>query len=246
MTADASSLVGVESIASRLDRLRATIAAAALGVGRDPESVTLVCVAKTQPAEALAAAIESGARCFGINYVAEGLEQMEALEGLVDSEVLSEIDWRLIGKLQSNKVGKVVSRFTAVDSIDRVKTARKLDDAARRAESTISAMIQVNVSREAQKGGVVPEEVVPLLDECAEFSHLEIAGLMAIPISGAREDERREEFADMRRLRDSCVEQGLLADDASLSIGMSNDFEVAISEGATHVRLGTALFGARA
>ncbi|MFP4615700.1 MAG: YggS family pyridoxal phosphate-dependent enzyme [Thiohalorhabdus sp.] len=223
----------------RLEDIRGRIAAAARRGGRDPEAVTLLAVSKTFPAGAVRALAEAGQRAFAESYAQEAEAKQADLADLA-------LDWHFIGPLQSNKAGRVAAAFPWVHSVDRAKIGRALER-HRAGQPPLNVCLQVNVSGEASKSGCAPEEArelaVLLRDDCP---HLRLRGLMAIPAPGAGPEDSRPAF---RRLA------GLLAElrEAvpgppwdTLSMGMSGDFEVAVEEGATHVRVGSALFGERA
>jgi pyridoxal phosphate enzyme (YggS family) len=220
------------SAARRLEEVRARIARAAERAKRDPASVRLLAVSKTQPASAVREAYDAGQRAFGENYVQELSEKSLALAALPD------LEWHFIGHLQRNKV-KDVLRATAAPVIHTVDSTRLADELARRAgDAKVRVLLQVNVAREPQKSGVLPEELPALLAHARTLPSLDVRGLMTIPPDAEPEDARPH----FRALR-SLAEAHALPE---LSMGMSADLEVAIEEGATIVRVGTAIFGARA
>lgn len=221
---------------SRLDGLLARIAGAAEQAGR-PGQVRLLAVGKTRPAAELAALAAAGQRAFGENYVQEAAAKQPALAALP-------LEWHLIGALQSNKCSDAARLFDWVQTIDRDKLLPLLDRARPAGRPPLNLLIQVNIDDEASKSGCRPEQVAALAARIRAFEHLRLRGLMAIPAPHPDPARRRAAFAAMRRLFDA-----LAADDPgidTLSIGMSDDFELAIAEGATLVRIGTALFGPRA
>ncbi|KMY85061.1 Hypothetical protein BUMB_04128c [Candidatus Paraburkholderia calva] len=226
------------SIAQHLEEVRQRIAKAAHDVSRDASSVMLLAVSKTFPAEDVRAAFDAGQRVFGENYVQEGIAKIAAL-----ADLRSGIEWHFIGPLQSNKIKVVAEQFDWVHSIDRLKIAKRLS--AQRPDSTLAlnVCIQVNVSGEASKSGVEPDEAAALAHAVAALPGLRLRGLMAIPEPVETLDDQRVPHARMRELMDALRADGLDLD--TLSIGMSADLEAAVLEGATMVRIGTAIFGAR-
>jgi hypothetical protein len=215
----------------------ARIARAANACGRDPAGVRLVAVGKTFPAEAIRAVHALGQREFGENYVQEAAAKMASLGDLPD------IEWHLIGPLQSNKAGIAASLFAWVQTVDRTKIAARLA-AARPADlPPLSVCIQVNASGETSKSGVAPGEVADLARIVAGLPRLKLRGIMGIPEPTADAGLRRAQFRVLRRSFEECRAQGLPVD--TLSMGMSADLEDAIAEGATLVRVGTSIFGAR-
>jgi pyridoxal phosphate enzyme (YggS family) len=215
----------------------ARIGRAAEAAGRDPGEITLLAVSKTFPPEALRALHRAGQRAFGENYVQEGVAKMDALADL------GEMSWHLIGPLQSNKARLAAQRFAWVHTIDRAAIAERLS--ASRAETTtpLEVCVQVNASGEASKSGVAPKEAVALAKEVAQLPRLRLRGIMGIPEPSDDRAVRRAQFRALRECLDACNAAGLALD--TLSMGMSSDFEDAIAEGATLVRIGTSLFGAR-
>jgi PLP dependent protein len=230
------------SIAENIARVRERIAAAAQRVGRDPGSVTLMAVSKTVEPARILEAYAAGVRVFGENRVQEFQEKLPALAGL------NEAEWHLIGHLQTNKARKSVEIFHAVDSVDSLRLAQKLDQAAAELNKVFPVLIEINVGGEISKSGVPLDspELEALLSGSARLEHLEIRGLMAVPPLTDHPDGARPYFRLLRDLRDSIAARKLprVRMDV-LSLGMSHDFEVAIEEGSTSVRVGTAIFGER-
>ena len=225
------------TIAERLHAVLARIEAAALAVGREPASVRLLAVSKTWPAGAVREAATAGQFAFGENYVQEGVDKVEALRALG-------LEWHFIGPLQSNKTRPVASAFDWVHGVDRLKIAERLSAQRDVHLPPLNVCIQVNVSGEASKSGVAPDEVVALATSVAALPRLQLRGLMCIPEPTQDLALLRSRFALLRGLRDELVGRGLGLD--TLSMGMSDDIEAAIAEGATIVRVGTAIFGERA
>lgn len=220
-------------IAERLEIVKARIGAAAHRARRDPASIRLVLASKTQPPEAIRAAYEAGARDFGENYVQEAIAKRAALTDL------REIRWHLIGHLQTNKVKLAAGAFVLIHTADSIRVAEAL---ARVQPPKVRALIEVNLGAEASKTGVAARDVEAILDAIRD--KIEIDGLMTIPPPAPRADAMRPYFAQLRQLRDRLATASGLAL-SELSMGMTDDFEVAIEEGATIVRVGRAVFGER-
>ncbi len=224
-----------ESLASARERLRRALEEA----GRSPTSATLLAVSKTKPAEMLRQAWQHGQREFGENYLQEALDKQVALEDL------DGIVWHFIGPLQSNKTRAVAEQFAWVHSVDRLKIAKRLSEQRPATLPPLNVCLQVNISREATKSGVLPEDAFALAQEIAALPGLALRGLMAIPAPAETLEAQRQPLAALRQLLETL--QTALPDAPldTLSMGMSDDLEAAVLEGATLVRLGTAIFGAR-
>jgi PLP dependent protein len=230
------------SIAENLARVRERIDAAARRAGRQSEDVALMAVSKTFPADSIWEAYEAGLRLFGENRVQEFAGKTDALRELHDAA------WHLIGHLQTNKAAKAVESFTAVDSVDSLRLAQKLNAAAQQLKKKLQVLIEIDVGGEAAKSGVAPAsaELEHLLIAARELEHLEFRGLMTVPPFTDDPREARPYFRKLRELRDQIAARRLPAIKMrTLSMGMSHDFEVAIEEGSTCVRVGTAIFGSR-
>jgi PLP dependent protein len=223
-----------QEIAERLGIVHARITAAARRAHLDPASIRLVLASKTQPADAIRAAAKAGARDFGENYVQEAIAKRAELADL------TEIRWHLIGHLQTNKAKTASSAFALIHSVDSVRLANAL--ARAQPSPRVRALIEVNLAGEASKTGVAPNHVAAILDVAR--GKMEIAGLMTIPPPAANPDASRPWFARLRELRDRLAAQSGYTL-SELSMGMTDDFEVAIEEGATIVRVGRAVFGER-
>jgi pyridoxal phosphate enzyme (YggS family) len=222
------------ALEERLVIVQARIGAAAYKVGRDASSIRLVLASKTQPSEVIRAAWEAGARDFGENYVQEAIAKQAELADLTD------IRWHLIGHLQTNKAKTAASAFELIHSVDSVRLAEAL--ARAQLSPRVHALIEVNLGAEASKTGVAPEGVAAILD--AAHEKIEIDGLMTIPPPARSAEAARPYFARLRELRDRlATESGYAL--SELSMGMTDDFEIAIEEGATIVRIGRAVFGER-
>lgn len=226
------------ALSANLQAVRERIDQACRKAGRNPTSVSLLAVSKTFPAESVASLATAGQRAFGENYVQEGCGKVEALASL-------KLEWHFIGPLQSNKSRLVAQHFDWVHSIDRLKIAQRLSEQRAAHHDPLNVCIQVNVSGEASKSGAAPESVESLALAVAALPRLRLRGLMAIPEPSDDVAVLRSRFAQLRNLRDSLNEDHGLALD-TLSMGMSSDLDIAIAEGATLVRVGTAIFGTRA
>jgi pyridoxal phosphate enzyme (YggS family) len=230
----------MSSIVSNLQEVKRRIDGASLAVGRDANKITLLAVSKMQGPEAVRAAFDAGQRDFGENYVQEAVAKIDALVDL-----RAQIRWHLIGPLQSNKTREVAERFDWVHGIDRLKLAERL--AAQRPDHLppLQLCLQVNISGEASKSGVEPAELPALARAVAALprERVRLRGLMAIPAPAEGFDAQRAPHRRLRELLAALQAEGLALD--TLSMGMSDDLEAAIAEGATIVRVGTAIFGAR-
>lgn len=224
------------TIPANLQAVRARIAAACARVGRDAREVRLLAVSKTWPAAAVRAAAACGQIDFGESYVQEAAAKIDALADAA-------LTWHFIGPLQSNKTRPVAERFAWVHSIERFKIAERLSAQRPASMPPLQVCLQVNVSGEASKSGCAPAEVAGLAASVARLPQLRLRGLMAIPEPSEDQSLLRSRFALLRTLRDELNRGGLDLD--TLSMGMSDDLEAAIAEGATVVRVGTAIFGAR-
>jgi len=223
-------------IEDNLARVRERIRCAELAHGRVSGSVQLLAVSKTQPAAALHAAVAAGQTRFGESYVQEALDKIGELKGLG-------IEWHFIGPIQSNKTKAIAGHFDWVHSIDRLKTARRLSEQRPEALAPLNVCLQVNVSGESSKSGVAIADLEPLADAVVALPRLRLRGLMAIPAPCSDFDRQREPFRRLRRAFDELRRREPALD--TLSMGMSADMEAAIAEGATMVRIGTAIFGTR-
>jgi hypothetical protein len=227
-------------IGERLAQLRARIRRAAEACGREADAVRLVAVAKTFPAEAVRRAAQAGAHEIGENYIQEAREKIAALEGLG-------VRWHFIGHLQTNKAKYAVRLFDLIQTVDSLRLASEIDRQARKAGKLQEVLVQVNIGGEATKSGVPPAEAGGLVRAVSAFENLSVRGLMAIPPFFDAPELARPYFAALRALRDRIrAEVGDAGALPELSMGMTGDFEAAVAEGATIVRIGTAIFGARA
>jgi pyridoxal phosphate enzyme (YggS family) len=229
-------------ISENITAIQRRIDGAARRAGRRSEEVALMAVSKTHPPESIREAYDAGLRLFGENRVQEFAGKAAALADLAGAE------WHMIGHLQTNKAGKTAELFNAVDSIDSVKLAEKLDAAARSLGRKLSVLIEINVGGEAAKSGVAPDsrELEEILLAAPRFEALEFRGLMTVPPFTDDPEDARVFFRRLRELRDTIAARKLPAVGMNvLSMGMSHDFEVAVEEGSTCVRVGTAIFGER-
>ena len=224
-------------IAVNLQAVRSRIARAAQAVQRHPGDIALVAVSKTFPAGHIAEAFAAGQKAFGENHVQEAVEKITVLAALP-------LEWHFIGPIQSNKTGLIARHFGWAHSVDRENIAQRLNAARPDGTPPLNVCIQVNVSGEAAKSGVAPGEEAKLADAIARLPRLKLRGLMAIPEPTTDVTLQRRRFALLRELKDRLAARGHALD--TLSMGMSDDFEAAIMEGATMVRVGTAIFGKRA
>jgi hypothetical protein len=229
-------LIGPQNSTLHVNHVRSRIRQAALAAGRDPAAVTLVAVTKAQTAETVRLAATAGVTDFAENYLQEALAKMDPLADLA-------LRWHFIGGIQSNKTRAIAERFDWVHSIDRLSIARRLSAQRPFHAPPLNLCIQVELVPEPNKGGVPPSEVAPLAAAAAELPGVRLRGLMCVPPPQANAAAERALFGRLRTLLEDLNAGGLKLD--TLSMGMSGDYESAIAEGATLVRIGTALFGSR-
>ncbi|MDE1923546.1 MAG: YggS family pyridoxal phosphate-dependent enzyme [Gammaproteobacteria bacterium] len=229
-------LIGPQNLPVALAAVRERIARAAVSAGRDPADVTLVAVGKTQPAEVLRAAAAAGVTDFGENYLQEAETKIDLLADLP-------LTWHYIGRVQANKTRAIASRFAWVHGLDRIEIARRLSDQRSPHLPPLQVCIQVALVAEAGKGGLPPAAVPELAGAVVRLPRLRLRGLMCLPPALSDPQRQHAVFTEMRALRERMNAEGFAMD--VLSMGMSGDFEAAIAAGATHVRIGTALFGER-
>ena len=223
----------------RLENIKERIRRAAKSCNRNPDSIRLVAVSKTVPAETVKDAIEAGATILGENYVQEAREKFDDL-------VQYPISWHFIGHLQSNKAKYAVRLFDLIHSVDSLKLARALDKEAKKVDKIQLILVQVNISAEETKSGTSAEQAPGLISDISQLENVSIKGLMTMPPYFYQPEKVRPYFAALRKLRNRLKEQSIPnVFMEELSMGMSGDFEVAIEEGATLVRVGTAIFGER-
>ena len=236
----------MDGIANHFQAVRHRIQTAERAAGRQSGSVQLIAVGKFQPAQSLKRVYEEGQRAFGENYVQEAVEKIQKLD-----QLRPWLEWHFIGPLQSNKTAEIAEHFDWIHTVDRLKIAQRLSD-QRQAYSRLGPLqvcVQVNISREESKSGVTPDEVLELCEAIATLPSLVLRGLMAIPAPSSNLTEQRVAFAQLRELFESIRAQKNISpgfqDFDTLSMGMSDDLEAAIAEGATLVRVGSAIFGER-
>ena len=227
------------AIKENFQHVRERIRAAAIRAGREPDSVKLVAVSKRKPVELIRDAVNCGQLIFGENYLQESKEKISILG--------RNLTWHFIGHLQTNKAKAAAELFQVIETVDRLKLANGLEKHLAALNRTMDIMVQVNVGREPQKGGVLPENVEKLILDISLCSHVKVKGLMAMPPFLVDSEAVRPFFREVRRIGKDLAAKGLLERHGplELSMGMTGDFEVAIEEGATSVRVGTALFGPR-
>jgi PLP dependent protein len=228
------------SITQNIEQVSALIAEAARGVGRDPASVTLLAVSKTFGPDDVIEAAEAGQHAFGENYLQEAIDKQQAVKTLRPDLAL---EWHFIGPIQSNKTRPIAEHFAWAHAVDREKIARRLSEQRPPNLPPLNICLQVNVSGEDSKSGVAPTEVLALAQAVATLPGLKLRGLMAIPEPAEDVESQRKPFALLRALQQQLTEAGIPTD--TLSVGMSADMDAAIAEGATIVRIGTAIFGKR-
>ncbi|TFW09821.1 YggS family pyridoxal phosphate-dependent enzyme [Oxalobacteraceae bacterium OM1] len=230
----------MSSISQNLQAVRARLATAVQAANRPAESVQLLAVSKTFGPDAVREAAAAGQRAFGENYLQEALDKIAAVR-TAQPELL--LEWHFIGPIQSNKTRPIAEHFDWVHSVDRLKIAQRLSDQRPEGMAPLSICLQVNISGEDSKSGVAPHEVVALAREIAQLPRLRLRGLMAIPEPVEGLEQQRVPHRRLRELLDECRAAGLALD--TLSMGMSADLDAAVLEGATIVRIGTAIFGQR-
>lgn len=233
--------------AARLAAVRARIAAAARRAGRDPATITLVGVAKRQSLERIAATVAAGLHVLGENFVQEARAMRPRLAAALAAEgrPVAPLHWRMVGRLQRNKLALAVTLFDAIESVDRIELVAPLATQAAKAGRVLEVLVQVHLGDEPQKGGCPFDAVPALARAIAAEPALRLGGLMAVPPTAEDPEAVRPWFRQLREARDAWAAELPALSGSALSMGMSNDFEVAIEEGATLVRVGTALFGPR-
>lgn len=230
------------TIAQRLREVTQRVEAACRRSGRDPGSVLILAATKTRTPEELLAALEAGLTHFGENYVQELLAKREA----IDKAGYTNVSWHMIGHLQRNKVKYLVPGVALIHSLDSVALAEEIEKRATRAGVRQPVLLEVNLAAEATKSGISPQELPALAERVLELPHLDLQGLMAMPPYSEDPEDSRPHFQALRALAESLRSAGVPAENLRhLSMGMSGDYEVAIEEGATIIRLGTVLFGPR-
>lgn len=225
-------------IRDNLYEIHKRISSACRNAGRDESSVRLLLATKTVPPGAIRAAVEAGENLVGENKMQEFAAKYEALADLKHER-------HFIGHLQSNKVKDALKYVTCIETVDSLELARKLDKYLAEANRSIDIMIQINTSFENSKSGLNPDKVLPFLREILRFKTLNVKGFMTIGLLDSEPEKVRPSYASLREIRDAAASEGLIGRQAELSMGMSGDLEIAINEGATIVRVGSAIFGRR-
>lgn len=235
------------SIAENITRVEEQIAAACRAANRSRDRVQLMAVSKTHPPELILEAYAAGLRVFGENRVQEYAGKRDALEAAGIFSAPDAASFHCIGPVQSNKAARAAQIFDGIDSVDSVRLAERLDQAAATAGKTLSVLVEIKLSPEESKHGIAPDspELTELLERLPAFAHLRARGLMTIPPADNDPERARPYFRRLRELRDEYTQKHPRLSLETLSMGMSHDFSVAIAEGATEVRVGTAIFGAR-
>ncbi len=227
-------------ISDNLQAVRADLAVVATAAGRDPQQITLLAVSKTFGADAVIEAAHADQHAFGENYVQEAVDKIETVRTLAPDLLL---EWHFIGPIQSNKTRQIAESFAWVHSVDREKIATRLSEQRPGGMPDLNICLQVNISGEASKSGVLPEQAMALALHIAKLPRLRLRGLMAVPEAATTLEQQRLPFSQLRMLQDQLNTHGLMLD--TLSIGMSADMHAAIAEGSTMVRIGSAIFGNR-
>ena len=230
----------MSSISNNLQAVRAHLTEAASKAGRDPEEISLLAVSKTFDANSVVEAAHAGQYSFGENYLQEALEKMLQLRILLPENAL---EWHFIGPIQSNKTRPIAENFSWVHSVDREKVAARLSEQRPANLPPLNICLQVNISGEASKSGVLPKEAVALAKKIAILKNVRLRGLMAVPEASDDPLEQRRAFGQLRELKQQIEAEGIALD--TLSMGMSGDMDAAIAEGSTMVRIGSAIFGKR-
>ncbi len=226
----------MNTITARLNQVKQRIDDAEKLYGRLPGSVSLLAISKTKPASAILEAFNAGQHCFGESYLQDALPKIEALAKY-------NIEWHFTGPIQSNKTRAIATHFSWIHSVDRLKIAQRLNDQRPAELKPLNICLQVNVSLEKNKSGIHPEELFPMVEALSLMPNIRLRGLMTIPEVTKNRDNQHKPFHQLQKLQQKLIENGYLLD--TLSMGMSNDLEAAVAEGATIVRIGTALFGRR-
>lgn len=225
-------------LSDNLQKVRSNIINSCEAVGRNPDEVTLIAVSKTKPVEILQEAYDAGARIFGENKVQEILDKYDQLP--------SDIQWQMIGHLQRNKVKYIIDKVAMIHSVDSLRLAETIEQEAAKKDIVMPVLLEVNVAEEESKFGLKLEEVLPLVEEINHFSHVQIMGLMTIAPFTLNPEDNRKVFRALKKLSVDISEKNINNVNMSvLSMGMTGDYEVAVQEGSTMVRVGTGIFGER-
>ncbi len=229
----------MSNIAQGIETVKQRILAAAIAANRDPIEVTLLAISKTRPIDDIRAAIAVGQQHFGENYLQDALPKIASL-----TTEAPELCWHFIGAIQSNKTSDIAQHFDWVHTVERLKIAKRLNDQRPEGLEPLQVCLQVNISGETSKSGIAADEVQALAEAIGSLPRLKLRGLMAIPAATNDVAEQQQAFKHLRQILEHLNQQGFQLD--TLSMGMSNDLEAAIAQGSTLVRIGTAIFGARA
>ena len=225
-------------LADKLNLVKKNIEEACDTAGRSPKEVTLIAVSKTKPVEMLKEAYDAGARVFGENKVQEIVDKYDQMP--------ADVQWHMIGHLQRNKVKYIVDKVAMIHSVDSLRLAETIEKEAEKKDVVVPILIEVNVAQEESKFGLKPEEVLPFIEQIASFPHIQIKGLMTIAPYVENAEENREIFRELKKLSVDIAAKNINNVTMSvLSMGMTGDYMVAVQEGATMVRVGTGIFGAR-
>ncbi|MBQ8933688.1 MAG: YggS family pyridoxal phosphate-dependent enzyme [Lachnospiraceae bacterium] len=225
-------------IRENLEQVRKNIADACARAGRDPSEVILLAVSKTKPLEMIREAVAAGQRAFGENYVQELTEKYEALG--------NSVDWHMIGHLQRNKVKYIIGKTSLIHSVDSIRLAEQIEKEAEKKDVSVDVLLEVNVAHEDSKWGFTPEETIEAVKTVSAFPHVHVCGLMTSAPITEDPESNRPYFCELRRLFDTIAASAPEhVDMRVLSMGMTGDYQVAVEEGATLVRVGTGIFGAR-
>jgi len=237
----------LSEIKNNLIKVRERIAQAAECSGRNPESIQLVAVSKTVPVEKIIEAIDAGITAIGENRVQEAVQKRQTIyRDEATSLLYKPVKWHLVGHLQRNKVKQALEIFDIIHSVDSVRLMDAIDKRAAQMDKVVDVLVEVNTSGEETKYGIKPEDIVDFMERASQYEHLRIRGLMTIGLFAAEPEAARPCFQQLRALRDKVANLNFPRIEMKyLSMGMTNDFEVAIEEGANIVRIGTAIFGAR-
>ncbi|HFE37127.1 MAG TPA: YggS family pyridoxal phosphate-dependent enzyme [Gammaproteobacteria bacterium] len=227
----------MQDIEQNIKKVYDRIRLAELKYHRPPNSVKLIAVSKTKPEAAILAATRAGQCAFGENYVQEAISKIENIRN-------PSLEWHFLGPIQSNKTRLIVANFSWVHSVDRLKIAQRLSEQRKEALPALNVCLQVNISQEARKSGVSVKDVPSLVEAISVLPRLKLRGFMVIPRKSSDLSAQRKPFAEVRQLKETIAQQcGIKLD--TLSMGMSSDLEAAVAEGASHVRIGTDIFGSR-
>ncbi|MCF6234991.1 MAG: YggS family pyridoxal phosphate-dependent enzyme [Gammaproteobacteria bacterium] len=226
----------MNTITARLNQVRQRINVAEKRYNRPLGSVSLLAISKTKPTSAVLTAFNAGQRLFGESYLQDALPKIRALANY-------DIEWHFTGPIQSNKTRAIATHFSWVHSVDRIKIAQRLNDQRPTELKPLNICLQINMSHEKSKSGIHPEELFPMVEALSLMPNIRLRGLMAIPEATKNRENQRKSFRQLKSLQQTLIKNGYLLD--TLSMGMSGNFEAAIAEGATIVRIGTALFGRR-